>query len=195
MLVVAVAVSVSVAQDAAKKPAEKKAGASHAAAAKSDKAKSEGSSYVGTWKLNTDKSQYPDASMKPKSATLHITKWDANTIAWNYTATDASGKTSKASYSAPNDGKAHKVTSSDPNMMSMGVFKATGNEADITWQDAKGNTVGTEHTTLSADGKSFNDTEMMKGKDGKEVNFTEVYEKSSGAAMNAAKKAPAAEKK
>ncbi len=180
---VALAASMSLAQDAAKKPAAKKAGAAHAEMAKP--AESSGS-YVGTWKLNAEKSQYPDPAMKPKSATLTVTKWDANTIAWTYTNVDAKGKTMKASYSAPNDGKPHKVTSSDPNT-AMGTFKTSGNDVDITWTDAKGATTGTEHTTLSADGKSFTDKESMKDKSGKDVNFTEVYEKA-GSTMSAAKK-------
>ena len=182
MSMMALVVTLAIAQDAAKKPAgEKKA---HSDMAKPEAAKS--SPYLGTWKLNTQKSQYPDASMKPKSGTLHITKWDEKTIAWTYTGTDASGKTMTMSYSAPNDGKTHAVKG-DPDM-SAAEFKVSGNDVDITWKDAKGNTVGTEHATLAADGKSFSDDQTMKDKSGKEMKFTEVYDKSSGGMMNAAKK-------
>ena len=177
--------TVAVAQDATQKPAEKKAGTAHSTAAHSD-ASAKQPTYVGTWKVNTDKSEYPDPAMKPKSATLHITKWDANRIAWTYTGTDANGKAAKMSYSAPNDGKPHPVTG-DPQMQS-GTFKTSGNTVDITWTNAKGQEVGSEHATLSDDGKTFTTKETMKDKDGKDVSYTEVYEKAAGGAMNAAKK-------
>jgi hypothetical protein len=194
MFVIAVAAGVCVAQNVSKKPAEKKAGAAHAGMSHGDMAKADsGNTYVGTWKLNTEKSQYPDASMKPKSATLRITKWDANTIAWTYATVDAKGKAMKVSYSAPNDGKPHPVTG-DPNAQ-MADFKTSGNAIAITWSDAKGNTVGTEQTSLSSDGKTFTSKESFKDASGKNVDFTEVYEKSTGAAMNAAKKTSATEKK
>ena len=168
MCMTALLAAVAVAQEAAKKPAAKKQG-----------------TFVGTWHVNTEKSEYPDPAMKPKSATLRITKWDANTIAWTYMGTDAKGKASKMSYSAPNDGKPHPLTG-DPQMQS-GAFKTSGNEVDITWTDAKGQTVGTEHATLSEDGKSFTSKEKMKDKNGNDVSYTEVYERAAGA-TNAAKK-------
>ena len=180
LCVMSLVATLSFAQGTAKKPAAK------AEMAKSDMA-AKPSGYLGTWKLNTDKSKYPDASMKPKSATLHITKWDDKTIAWSYTETDASGKAMTMSYSAPNDGKAHPIKGNDPSYQA-GEFKTSGNDVDITWKDAKGNTTGTEHATLAADGKSFTDDQTLKGKDGKEMKFTEVYDKSSGGTMNAAKK-------
>lgn len=185
MSMIALAATLAMAQDAAKKPAGEKKAATHSDMAKPEAMKQ--SPYVGTWKLNTGKSKYPDASMKPKSATLHITKWDEKTIAWNYTATDASGKVMTASYSAPNDGKTHPVKGNDP-QFAAAEFKASGNDVDITWKDAKGNTAGTEHATLAADGKSFTDDQTMNDKSGKEMKFTEVYDKSSGGMTHAAKK-------
>lgn len=183
LCVVTLAAGICVGQEAAKKPSEKKAASS--GNAKTEKAAS-GPSFAGTWKLNTAKSQYADKSMAPKSGTLHITKLDDKTIAWTYTATDAAGKTMKASYSAPNDGKAHPVTG-DPGIQSA-IFKISGNVVDITWLDAKGNNVGSEHSTLAADGKSFSAEEKFKDKDGKDVSMTEVYERASGGTTNAAKK-------
>ena len=184
LCVAALAATIVVAQEAAKKPADKKA-AAPSGMSHSDMGAATKSPYVGTWKLNLEKSQYSDPAMKPKSATLHITKWDANTIAWNFTATDAKGKAMSMSYSAPNDGKTHKVTG-DPQTAGA-EFKVSGNDVDIEWKDAKGNTVGTEHAILAADGKSFSDKQTFKGQNGKDVTMTEVYDKAAGGAVKAAK--------
>ena len=178
--------TISVAQDAAKKPAGKKAGAAHSTMSHSDMANE--SPYLGTWKLNTNKSQYPDAAMKPKSTTLRITKWDSNTIAWTYSSIDANGKVTKLSYSAPNDGQTHGLTSNDPNFKKA-EFKALDSGAvDISWMDATGNPTGTEHFSVSADGKTATAEEKFKDKNGNDVSVTEIYDKSASGAMNAFRK-------
>ena len=133
-------------------------------------------SELGTWKLNTAKSNYTGSAM-PKSRTITIEpRGDGVMVHTEGVAGD--GTTVNYSYTAKYDGKNYPVTGAGtPNGGDMVAIKRIdANTAELTWTKG-GKVVNTARRSISNDGKTMTNTAKGTSPDGKPTSSRTVYDK------------------
>jgi hypothetical protein len=134
--------------------------------------------YNGTWEFVPGKSHFSDASAGLSSLTVNVeatkSKFD-----WTATGADSAGHEVALAYGGAIDAKPHPLAG-DPIAATITYNRSANDALDATWKDAKGNVYGTQHLTLSADGRTITLTSKFKDPNGREVTSTEVYEKQAG---------------
>jgi len=129
--------------------------------------------WVGTWKLNAEKSKYSPGPA-PKSMTL---KFEATPEGIKLTSegVDAEGKATKGGYASKFDGK--EVTmAGNPNADTAAPKKIDDNSYSNTWKKAGKVTITTKGV-VSPDGKTLTITQTGTDAQGRPVNSTAVFEK------------------
>jgi hypothetical protein len=131
---------------------------------------------VGTWKLNLEKSKYPEGTA-PKSMTRTVAV-DGDNVKYSYEGTDAKGSDVKYGFSLKYDGKDYDFTGSGTpygadhiaiKRLNSHQWKATLKKGD--------KVVGTTTSTVSHDGKTTTLNGSGTGPDGKMIKVTQVFDK------------------
>jgi hypothetical protein len=132
--------------------------------------------FVGTWKLNLDKSKFP-AAMAPKSLTRTVSA-DGDTVTYKFDGTGSDGAAITYGFTSKLDGKDSDVTG---NGMPYGADHISIKQINSHMTSAtlkKGDkVVGTSTATVSHDGKMLTLTSKGTGADGKPVKTVSVYDK------------------
>ncbi len=132
--------------------------------------------FVGTWKLNLEKSKYP-AGMAPKSLTRTATA-DGDTVTYKFEGVGADGTAISFGYTSKYDGKDSAVTGTGISFGADHVAIKQLNSHQLSATLKKGDKiVGTSSATVSHDGKTLTLTSKGTGADGKTVKSVAVYDK------------------
>jgi hypothetical protein len=131
----------------------------------------------GTWKLDTEKSDYGQMP-KPKSMRLVVTEDNDTAVKWHITGTDATGKPVHESFSGAAHGKPYPITG-DPRASTV-AYTRNGDQVNGTVTMKDGST-HQETITMSDDKKTMTLKSEATGPNGP-VNFTEVWDRVSGGA-------------
>jgi hypothetical protein len=135
------------------------------------------SSYVGRWKLNTQKSDFGKMP-GPKSATLVVSEDSASSVKWHMTGVDAQGKKIDESYDGPADGTEHNISGGGM-AQAVAYTRGEGNTVEANVKMKDGSTAH-ETITLSEDGNTMTLKGTASGANG-ESNWTEVFDRVGGA--------------
>jgi hypothetical protein len=129
--------------------------------------------WLGTWKLNVEKSKYVPGPA-PKSLTL---KYEASQgiITLTSDGVTADGKATHATYSSKFDGKDVPWVG-NPDADTAAPKKIDDNGFENVWKKG-GKVTVTVKTVVSKDGKTYTVTQTGKNAKGETVNITAVYEK------------------
>jgi hypothetical protein len=132
--------------------------------------------FVGTWKLNMDKSKFPSGKA-PKSL-MRTVSADGDTVTYKFDGTSADGAAITYGFTSKYDGKDNEVTG---NGMPYGADHIAIKQINSHMTSAtlkKGDkVVGTSSATVSHDGKMLTLTSKGTGADGKPVKTVSVYDK------------------
>jgi hypothetical protein len=134
------------------------------------------SAFVGTWKLNVEKSKFP-AGKAPKSVTRTITA-DGDTMTYKFEGTAADGSAISYGFSSKYDGKDTEVTGTGAPFGADHIAIKVTNSHMVAVTLKKGDkTAASGSATVSHDGKMT--TVSLKGADasGKPVKIESVYDK------------------
>jgi hypothetical protein len=137
--------------------------------------KADTSAFVGTWKINLEKSKYP-AGAAPKSLTRTITA-DGDKITYNFEGQAADGSAIKYSFTVQYDGKDYEISGNGPfgaDHISLKLVNSHMTEGTLKKGDK---VVSSVHTTVSHDGKTATVSGKGTDKDGKPIKQTQVYDK------------------
>jgi hypothetical protein len=132
--------------------------------------------FVGTWKLNAEKSKFP-AGKAPKSLTRTVSA-DGDTVTYKFDGVGADGSAITYGFASKLDGKDSEVTG---NGMPYGadhvaIKQVNSHETSATMK--KGDkAVGTSSATVSHDGKMLTLTSKGTDAEGKSVKTVSVYDK------------------
>ena len=132
--------------------------------------------FVGTWKLNLEKSKYP-AGMAPKSLTRTITA-DGDNVTYKFEGEGPDGSALSYGWTCKYDGSDAEVTGTGAPMgMDQISIKQLNSHMLSATLKKGGKTIGTSTATVSHDGKTL--TLNTKGTDanGKPMRVTQVYDK------------------
>jgi hypothetical protein len=136
----------------------------------------ESTAFVGTWKLNLDKSKFP-AGTAPKSLTRTVSA-DGDTLNYKYDGIAADGSTVTYGFASKLDGNDTEVTG---NGMPYGAdhlaIKQINSHMTSATLKKGGKVVGTSSATVSHDGKMLTLTSKGTGANGKPVKSVSVYDK------------------
>jgi hypothetical protein len=126
--------------------------------------------FVGTWKLNPQKSDLPDfrGGVTP-NATLIFFECSPEKVRYRATFLDPTGRKHTRAFDAKPDAKLHRLGGTD-GAMSVG-YAVEGNALKATWKLASGETI-TETTSLSSDGHT-----LTAASEGAGMKSTEVYDR------------------
>lgn len=136
----------------------------------------ENKAFVGTWKINMDKSKFP-AGKAPKSVTRTITA-DGDTATYKFEGVAADGSAYSYGFSSKYDGKDSEVTGTGAPYGADHIAIKQDNSHMVSTTLKKGDkVVATGSATVSHDGKMT--TVILKGTDadGKPVKSESVYDK------------------
>ena len=128
--------------------------------------------FVGTWKLNLDKSKITGPA--PKSEIFKITaqgggfKWVSESVA-------ADGKATNGVWSGKYDGKDYSLTE-NADIDTVASKKINANTLDAVLKKG-GKVVGTMRWVVSKDGKTLTYTEKLKNAQGQNINDTGVFDR------------------
>jgi hypothetical protein len=132
--------------------------------------------FVGTWKLNLDKSKYP-AGHAPKSLTRTATA-DGDTVTYKFEGVGADGTAFSFGYTSKYDGKDSEVTGTGIPYGADHLAIKQLNSHQLSTTLKKGDkTVGTTSATVSHDGKTLTLTSKGTDANGKPVKSVAVYDK------------------
>lgn len=134
------------------------------------------SPFVGSWKLNTEKSKFVGRPM-PKSLTREVAA-EGKGAKYTYKGINGEGKPIDYTFSTMLDGKASPVTGTGAPGGADSIAITRVNASKSTGVFYKGGKeVGTSTAEVSKDGKVTTVTGSGKTADGKEYNTTSVYDK------------------
>jgi hypothetical protein len=136
----------------------------------------ESTAFVGTWKLNLDKSKFP-AGKAPKSMTRTASA-DGDTVTYKFEGVGADGTAFSYGFTSKYDGKDSEVTGAGAPYGADHIAIKQLNSHMLSSTMKKGDkTVGSSSATVSHDGKMV--TITSKGTDamGKPVKMVSVYDK------------------
>jgi hypothetical protein len=137
--------------------------------------KADTSAFVGTWKLNLEKSTFT-AGTAPKSMTRTITA-DGDSVTYSFDGTAADGSALKYSFTVKYDGKDYPITGTGPNGSDHITLKQINSHMTQGTLKIGDKVVATVHTTVSHDGKTATVNSKGTDKDGKPVKQNQVYDK------------------
>jgi hypothetical protein len=136
----------------------------------------ENTAFVGTWKLNLDKSKYP-AGMAPKSLTRTASA-DGDTVTYKFEGVGPDGTAFSFGYTSKYDGKDSEITGTGAPYGSDHIAIKQLNSHQLSATSKKGSkVVGTTSATVSHDGKTLTLNSKGTGADGKPVKSVAVYDK------------------
>ena len=131
----------------------------------------------GTWRLNTEKSDFGQMP-KPKSMQLVVIEDSDKAVKWRLTGTGADGTPIQESFEGAADGKPYPVIG-DPNVSTV-AYTRNGDMVDSTVTRKDGGTIK-EVITMSDDKNTMTLKAEGAGSTGL-VNFTEVWDRIGGSA-------------
>jgi hypothetical protein len=129
--------------------------------------------FIGTWKLNTMKSQGTPGTMNKEETVVFET--DGNAVKRTVTGINADGEKLNLSGTVPWDGKEHKVDGPmGPAMVAVKSLNAR--TVDVTVK-VNGKVVSSGRVVVSKDGKTM--TSSFKGEDpkGRKLDNVEIYDR------------------
>jgi len=129
--------------------------------------------WMGTWKLNVEKSKYSPGPA-PKSLTLKY-QTSQGVITLTSDGVDAQGKATHGTYSSKFDGK-ETSWEGNPDADLAAPKKIDDNSFENVWKKG-GKVTFTVKAVVSKDGKTFTVSQTGKNAKGEAVNITAVYEK------------------
>jgi hypothetical protein len=136
----------------------------------------QGSPFVGTWKLNTEKSKYTGAPM-PKSLDRTI-EADGAGLKYAYKGTSGDGKPIDYTFATKFDGKASPITGSGaPGGADSLTVKRVNASKTTAVLSKGGKEIGKSTAVVSKDGKVTTITGTGTTADGKEYSTTSVFDK------------------
>ena len=135
-------------------------------------AQSQKGSAVGTWKLDTQKSDFAGMPA-PKDLTVVVTEDTKDKVSWKLGGTGPDGKKLSESFSGAVDGKPHPITGSERSESVSYTRNPDGTVSSVT-TDKSGNEVAHSSLTRSDDGKTMTIKGTRKTPNG-ELNYTEVF--------------------
>jgi hypothetical protein len=132
--------------------------------------------FVGTWKLNLDKSKYP-AGQAPKSLTRTVSA-DGDTVTYKFEGVGADGTAFSYGFASKLDGKDSEVTGTGIPYGADHLAIKQLNSHQISGTLKKGDKiVGSSSGTVSHDGKTLTLTSKGTDANGKPVKSVAVYDK------------------
>jgi hypothetical protein len=132
--------------------------------------------FVGTWKLNLDKSTFA-AGQAPKSLTRMVTA-DGDTVTYKFEGVGADGTAISYGYTSKYDGKDSEVTGTGVAYGADHIAIKQLNSHQLSATSKKGGkVVGSSSGTVSHDGKTFTLTSKGTDANGKPVKSVSVYDK------------------
>jgi hypothetical protein len=137
--------------------------------------KADTSAFVGTWKLNLEKSKYPP-NMTPKSLTRTISA-DGDKVTYSFEGEAADGSAIKYSFTVQYDGKDNAISGTGPFGADHVALKLVNSHMTEGTLKKGDKVVSTVHTTVSHDGKTATVSGKGTDKDGKPIKQTQVYDK------------------
>lgn len=137
--------------------------------------KADTSAFVGTWKLNLEKSKYPP-NMTPKSLTRTITA-DGDKVTYSFEGEAAVGSAIKYSFTVQYDGKDNAISGTGPFGADHVALKLVNSHMTEGTLKKGDKVVSTVHTTVSHDGKTATVSGKGTDKDGKPIKQAQVYDK------------------
>ena len=140
----------------------------------------------GTWRLNTEKSDFGQMPM-PKSMQLVVTEDSDKAVKWHLTGTGADGTAIHESFEGAADGKPYPVTG-DPNVSTV-AYTRNGDSVDSTVTRKDGGTIK-EVITMSDDKDTMTLKAEGAGSNGA-VSFTEVWDRIGGSTKRSGGRKPA----
>lgn len=129
--------------------------------------------FVGTWKLNLEKSKIP-AQIAPRSEILKCVAQE-NGLKGSFDTVDAAGKASHTEFSAKYDWKDYPQPG-DPNVDTTAFRKLNPYTLEVVDKKA-GKEIARYRSTVSTDGKTTTITGIVKDATGKEITSISVYDK------------------
>jgi len=136
----------------------------------------DGTAFVGTWKLNLDKSKYP-AGQAPKSLTRTVSA-DGDTVTYKFEGLGPDGTAFSFGFASKLDGKDSEVTGTGmPYGADHIAIKQLNSHMTSATLKKGAKTVGTSSATVSHDGKMLTLTSKGTDANGKAVKSVSVYDK------------------
>ena len=131
---------------------------------------------VGTWKLNLEKSKYPEG-MAPKSLTRTVSA-DGDSVKYSFEGTDAKGADMKYSFTLKYDNKDVDFTGTTTPFGAdhIAIKQLNSHQWKATMKKG-GKVVGTSSSTVSHDGKTTTLNSSGTWPDGKQVKILQVFDK------------------
>jgi hypothetical protein len=131
----------------------------------------------GTWKLNLQKSKFPEGTAAPQSDTRVYEDRGGGVVMSTHTTIDQHGQESLTIYAAKFDGKEYPVETRGSGALSTIAFHAIDpySESFVLTRDGKVATRGT--TTISKDGKTLTMTLNITNSKGQTSQGISIYEK------------------
>jgi len=137
-------------------------------------AQGQSKSAVGTWKLDTSKSDFAGMPA-PKEMTVTVTQDTKDKVAWKANGVGPDGKKINETFSGPVNGKPTAVKGSPMNESVAYTRNEDGTVTAVT-SDKDGKEVARSSFSWSEDGKTMTNKGTRKGPNG-DVNYTEVFNK------------------
>jgi hypothetical protein len=132
--------------------------------------------FVGTWKLNLDKSKYP-AGQAPKSLTRTVSA-DGDTLTYKFESVSSDGAAHTYGFASKLDGKDSEVTGTGAPYGADHIAIKQQNSHMTSATLKKGDkVVGTSSATVSHDGKTLTLTSKGTDANGKATKTVSVYDK------------------
>ena len=132
--------------------------------------------FVGTWKLNLDKSKYP-AGQAPKSLTRTVSA-DGDTVTYKFEGLGHDGTALSYGFASKLDGKDSEVTGTGmPYSADHIAIKQVNSHMTSATLKKGDKIVGTSSATVSHDGKMLTLTSKGTDANGKTVKSVSVYDK------------------
>jgi hypothetical protein len=132
--------------------------------------------FVGTWKLNLDKSKFA-TGQAPKSLTRTATA-DGDTVTYKFEGVAADGTAFSFGYTSKYDGKDSAITGTGAPYGADHIAIKQLNSHQLSATSKKGDKiVGTTSATVSHDGKTLTLTSKGTDANGKPVKSVSVYDK------------------
>lgn len=138
--------------------------------------RAEDNAMVGTWKLNLEKSKYPEG-MAPKALTRTITA-DGDSVKYSFEGTMADGSDVKFGFTVKYDGKDYDISGKGAPMGADHITLKKLNSHMTQGALKKGDkVVANVTTTVSHDGKTTTVQNKYTDDKGKVTHVTQVYDK------------------
>lgn len=137
--------------------------------------KAETNAFVGTWKLNVEKSKFPP-NLAPKNMTRTVSA-DGDKVTYSFEGQAGDGSAVKYSFTVQYDGKDYAISGTGPNGADHIALKKINSHMTEGTLKAGDKVVATVHTTVSHDGKTTTVSSKGTDKDGKPIKQTQVYDK------------------